>query len=506
MRAKSSINLARKNEEHGTQAGRLSMLKHNDRTQKSSYLIDTRSTNEFDRTAEQAMKLVRDLAEQARANFKARTNQKVQWKEEDLMCSAVLNIKENTTLEDVQNVAKHIEEKYNMRVIQCAIHRDEGYKDKELNETYINHHAHIEFLRLDVERGTTTFKKGQMHIEGWKKSLSELQDDVAEILKMKRGHNYKKEKIGKPKRRTHFEVKRDYEQIDSARREKRAELQKQKKTYNNNKAVLEKQKEEYNKLKKAEQTQIEKIQKNVRLKAKSEKQLAELEANKASNSADIAKLVKRVKTYENRINKAKTELQDTESKLQIVDEQINSIKEKSKSAEQFVSDKAQKRSMLSSERVINADEVEAELKNAHTARERELALANRRVEVAQKERAEMSELLSKRELQVIKELAGAHLLDASVKEDSEEHLELMKSALKKKQSDKIHIIENNSFDTFDKADVSFIASALASSVFKLVGTLCESLSIAVKLTMKSMNKTTQQERTKTRSSSNDMSM
>ncbi|MBZ7959052.1 mobilization protein, partial [Campylobacter sp. RM9760] len=57
-------------------------------------------------------------------------------------------MKPNTTLNDLENLANHFQEKYGFQCYQIAIHRDEGHISDD-GEKVINHHAHLEFITLD---------------------------------------------------------------------------------------------------------------------------------------------------------------------------------------------------------------------------------------------------------------------------------------------------------------------------------------------------------------------
>ena len=92
---------------------------------------------------------------------------------------AVLNLNKNHTLEDVQKVARYIEQKFNITCATIAVHRDEGHYKND--KPQYNFHAHITFV---------TYKDGQ---QNWRKEkikpsdLRELQTAIAEILQMERG-------------------------------------------------------------------------------------------------------------------------------------------------------------------------------------------------------------------------------------------------------------------------------------------------------------------------------
>lgn len=54
-------------------------------------------------------------------------------------------------MDDLKQLTLFIEKKYGWQCYQIAIHRDEGYEDKETGEIEYNLHAHLEFLMLDKD-------------------------------------------------------------------------------------------------------------------------------------------------------------------------------------------------------------------------------------------------------------------------------------------------------------------------------------------------------------------
>lgn len=92
---------------------------------------------------------------------------------------AALNLNEEHTLEDVQRVARHIEEKFKIKCTAIAVHRDEGSIGRDGKVKY-NLHAHLNFV---------TFKDGKQNwrLTQTKSKLPQLQTDVANMLNMQRG-------------------------------------------------------------------------------------------------------------------------------------------------------------------------------------------------------------------------------------------------------------------------------------------------------------------------------
>ncbi|WP_144283419.1 hypothetical protein [Chryseobacterium echinoideorum] len=92
---------------------------------------------------------------------------------------AVVVIKENTTMQDLHNLSKRLEEELKIRVFQIAIHKDEGHYDKDTKEWKPNYHAHLVADWQDLETGKT-LKHQSFH-------YSKMQDLAAECLEMERG-------------------------------------------------------------------------------------------------------------------------------------------------------------------------------------------------------------------------------------------------------------------------------------------------------------------------------
>lgn len=153
---------------------------HNDRTLAPSYLIDTEKGAECNLNAEQARALKNQIIKEAIQKYTENTRQKFQAK--SFEWSAVVNIKPDTTMQDLENLAKHFNDKYGFQCYQIAIHRDEGHKNTK-GEIEINQHAHMEFITLDKETGKQNFKMRDFS----KQKMREIQTEVAEILQMERG-------------------------------------------------------------------------------------------------------------------------------------------------------------------------------------------------------------------------------------------------------------------------------------------------------------------------------
>lgn len=156
---------------------------HNDRDLPPSYLIGGKV--ECNLNHKEALALKNQIIKDAIEAYTKNTKQKFQAKSYEW--SAVVNIKPDTTMNDLENLSKHFQEKYGFQCYQIAIHRDEGHINEQ-GEKIINHHAHIEFITLDKRTGKSMFRADLQK----PKALRQIQSEVAEILKMERGVDKRK--------------------------------------------------------------------------------------------------------------------------------------------------------------------------------------------------------------------------------------------------------------------------------------------------------------------------
>lgn len=91
-------------------------------------------------------------------------------------------IEEGTTLEDLKKFTAAVQERWGIRALQIHIHRDEGHYEENERGRRIrvpNYHAHIVWDWMDH----TTGKSHKLS----EKDMSEMQDMLADMLKMERG-------------------------------------------------------------------------------------------------------------------------------------------------------------------------------------------------------------------------------------------------------------------------------------------------------------------------------
>lgn len=92
---------------------------------------------------------------------------------------AVVVIKEDTTMKDLHDLSRKLEEELGIRIFQIAIHKDEGHLDKDSKEWKPNFHAHLVADWQDQKTGKT-LKHQSFH-------YSKMQDLAAQCLDMERG-------------------------------------------------------------------------------------------------------------------------------------------------------------------------------------------------------------------------------------------------------------------------------------------------------------------------------
>lgn len=114
--------------------------------------------------------------------------------------SAIVNFNKEHTPADMRKVCKYLEKTFDTKVIQMAMHRDEGHISED-GEKVKNYHAHIEFMGLD-SKGNSVRRKLD------KKALITLQSEVAKLLNMERGKNYTELQEKRPKRLDTYEFKK----------------------------------------------------------------------------------------------------------------------------------------------------------------------------------------------------------------------------------------------------------------------------------------------------------
>ncbi|WP_312901550.1 hypothetical protein [Chryseobacterium taichungense] len=121
---------------------------------------------------------IADRIQKIEAYCKERSGRKLQ-KNAMPVREAVVVIKEDTTMKDLHDLSRRLQEELGIRVFQITIHKDEGHFDKESREWKPNLHAHLVADWQDLKTGKT-LKHQSFH-------YSKMQDLAAECLGMERG-------------------------------------------------------------------------------------------------------------------------------------------------------------------------------------------------------------------------------------------------------------------------------------------------------------------------------
>ena len=154
---------------------------HNKREKELEYVHKERSSmNEYWQKDSQAARLA-DIAE----TVKAKTGRKMQAKATPIR-EAVVVIEDTTTMDDLQNLAQRLQQRFGIDVFQIAIHKDEGYKNSK-QQLKLNLHAHLVADWIDHQSG-----------KSWKldrNDMAEMQTICAEVLGMERGKSSDKQHL-----------------------------------------------------------------------------------------------------------------------------------------------------------------------------------------------------------------------------------------------------------------------------------------------------------------------
>ena len=235
--------------------------------------------------------------------------------------SAVVNIKPETTMNDLKKLAQHFSDKYGFQCYQIAIHRDEGHINDN-GEKEINHHAHLEFITLDKNTGKQLFKLRDFNPQ----KMREIQTEVAEILQMERGQD---KRISGAKR---IEP-RAYARLKEQERQEKREI---KKELTNTKAELTSNKNELNSIKNELETtkkELKALSANAIRKRVEQERKAWLNTNKAlhEQGAELIFTPKHYKELRELGKKAFTSLDELENALKELEKRIRKEKRQNQS-------------------------------------------------------------------------------------------------------------------------------------------------------------------------------
>ena len=122
-------------------------------------------------------KTLSDIRKEIAERYQATIGQKMQAKAAPIREAAVV-IKPDTTMADLQLLAKQLEKEFGIKCIQIHIHRDEGFSKTNPDPSKLNLHAH--FVADWTHDDGTSLRLGRP-------DTSRMQTVAAECLKMERG-------------------------------------------------------------------------------------------------------------------------------------------------------------------------------------------------------------------------------------------------------------------------------------------------------------------------------
>jgi hypothetical protein len=210
-------------------------LYHNTREKPTVNSIFNTDNNYYNLGAKQAIQAFHKELGRRIVKYEKRTEKKLP-KNTIKHISAIVNLDERHTPDDIQKLVEYLEKKLGTKVIQIAIHKDEGHINED-GEPVINYHAHLEMVGLDNE-GRSIRKKLD------RKMLREIQTDIAKILKMERGQDVRKTRR---KRLNTYEYKEAKKRAEAEIAELKKELKNKeeiiKKLRKNNEKIMKENKE-----------------------------------------------------------------------------------------------------------------------------------------------------------------------------------------------------------------------------------------------------------------------
>ena len=321
---------------------------HNDRSHKTKNSIFSDEKNDVSCSANEAMKMYRQELQKRSEAYTARTNQKLQ-KNIATHRSLIINLHKHHTLNDLEEVKNYLEKSLDTKVLQIAIHRDEGYIDKETGEEHKNYHAHIELMGID-SHGISIAQhqnknKSKKQVEATrekrldKKFYSEFQTFLANTLGMERG-----KRNSKAKRLDTYEFKREAEKIAKEKRatisqvkaqlkaEKQALIDSQKATKEDH-ANLRKRYKELEALARKKELTISDLKTELAEKSKKKPLLEKIGFTSNAKDEEIEKLTKINRKLKSRLKQANSKIEAIEKQKPDIIEYIKDLQAQIESLE-----------------------------------------------------------------------------------------------------------------------------------------------------------------------------
>lgn len=279
--AKSSIHI---------EGGNFNFFRHNDRSRPTKNSIFRDEKNEYWNDSETAYKLWKSLVQKRSEKYQQRRGRKLH-KKTLTHLSAIVNLNQHHKLDDLKPLARYLEQEFGARVVQVAIHRDEGHVDSKGNAVK-NYHAHIEMVGID-EDGNSVRRKLD------RGALIKLQSKTAELLGMERGTNYTAEQKPRPKRLGTYEYKKAKELEEQA---KKGIVKKAKKVIGDDRAKLKDLEAENRRLRDALKQAHAKREQYALLEA----QMRELRELARAKELTIEKMQRKIRELEQALEELKT--------------------------------------------------------------------------------------------------------------------------------------------------------------------------------------------------------
>ncbi len=348
--AKSSINFQKVN---------IHSFKHNAREEEkkaNTIFEEYTKENEFNIGSKEALEKFNNLYSQAKEQRLKKGLNKTADKKNTLW-EAIVNLKTEHNLKDVQELAKKIEKETGFQTIQVAVHKDEG-QEKEGKLIRKNHHAHITFFTLSKENGQQMYRREHMN----RTKLIKLQDIVAEHLGMERGvRGSDKKRLGHKEYKSVMKEKEEYEEklklLKKAVQNQREDLKEQKATRPEYAKLEQVNKDLQNQLK-SKELNLEDLQKQIdekvktinyqnerltNLEKKEKKRDLTLKGEISKERVTISKgILKKEEKFiyvnesvEKFVEKSKENSIKLSQKINQLEEEQNLLKEKSKELERF---------------------------------------------------------------------------------------------------------------------------------------------------------------------------
>ena len=177
-------------------------FKHNDRSEikkADTVFAQFSDRNICDISATEAHQNLDNYYDEAMSKIEGRVRRA---KRENTLVEAVVNVKKNTTIEDLKKLQAYIEKEYVFTGLQIAIHKDEGHFED--NKFIENYHAHMSFFTLNRSNGRQMFRKEHINPD----KLRQLQTDGAQILNMDRGLDKRESGVERLEHREHKRAKK----------------------------------------------------------------------------------------------------------------------------------------------------------------------------------------------------------------------------------------------------------------------------------------------------------